>query len=49
MSISPDLMYAILALDAYNRGYDPGIEYVGNSIGTATIWGHCLILHHVFS
>ena len=41
MSTSPELMYAILAMDAYNRGYNPGIanlsDTVGTQIGTATI------------
>ncbi len=37
MSISPELMYAILAMDAYNRGYNPGIFLTGNQVGTATI------------
>ncbi|GJL65542.1 MAG: hypothetical protein NPIRA05_05130 [Nitrospirales bacterium] len=34
---SDELMYAILAMDAYNRGYNPGLVYEGNSIGTATV------------
>jgi Ca2+-binding RTX toxin-like protein len=44
MSVSPSLMHAILAMDAYNRGYDAGISspgsnegLSGNQIGTATI------------
>jgi len=40
MSLSPELMYAILSLDAYNRGYDPGIADLGglgSQIGMATI------------
>ncbi len=38
MSVSPELMYAILSMDAYNRGYDPGIDYGGgNSIANATV------------
>ena len=36
-----DLFLAILAMDAYNRGYNPGIadlsDTVGMQIGTATI------------
>ncbi|MCB9709580.1 MAG: hypothetical protein H6749_00145 [Nitrospiraceae bacterium] len=36
-----DLFLAILAMDAYNRGYNPGIadlsDTVGTQIGTATI------------
>ncbi len=37
MSTSSELMYAILAMDAYNRGYSPGIVLTGSQIGTATI------------
>lgn len=37
MSMSPELMYAILAMDAYNRGYDPGLLRSGSNIGMATI------------
>lgn len=40
MSTSPELMYAILAMDAYNRGYNPGIAGLGgmgSQIGTATV------------
>jgi len=43
MSISPELMYAILSMDAYNRGYGAGIgdavTGLGESgqIGTATL------------
>ena len=37
MPINNDLFAAILALDSYNRGYNPGITLAGNSIGTANI------------
>jgi len=49
MSISPELMYAILSMDAYNRGYGAGIadggqgdldglgDAIGTQIGTATV------------
>ncbi|MDR4487066.1 MAG: hypothetical protein R3B83_06020 [Nitrospirales bacterium] len=37
MAISSELMYAILAMDAYNRGYNPGMVLTGLQIGTATI------------
>jgi hypothetical protein len=40
MAISQDLLLAILSLDAYNRGYAPGIEGLGDlgsKIGNATI------------
>ncbi|MEX2492945.1 MAG: hypothetical protein WD425_14415 [Nitrospirales bacterium] len=37
MSTSSELMYAILAMDAYNRGYNPGILLSGSQVGTATI------------
>ena len=30
-------MYAIFAMDAYNRGYNPGMVLTGSQIGTATI------------
>ncbi len=36
MSILPELMYAILAMDAYNQGYKPGIAHDETQIGTAT-------------
>lgn len=42
--MNKDLMMAILAMDAYNRGYDPGIEGLsdntGTQIGNATIVSH---------
>lgn len=31
------LFEAILAMDAYNRGYDPGIELLETNIGSATL------------
>ncbi len=40
MAISDDLFRAILAMDAYNRGYTPGIAGLGGQgtqIGNATI------------
>jgi hypothetical protein len=38
MATSNDLFLAILALDAYNRGYHPGLSgLTGTQIGTATI------------
>ena len=41
MATSTELMYAILAMDAYNGGYSPGIgdlsDDIGTQIGTATI------------
>jgi hypothetical protein len=38
MTISKDLFLSILSMDAYNRGYNPGIAgLTGNSIGNATI------------
>ena len=33
MAISNDLMMAILAMDAYNRGYAPGIASLGGEGG----------------
>ncbi len=40
MSISNELMYAILSMDSYNRGYGEGIAGLGglnSQIGTATL------------
>jgi hypothetical protein len=41
MTMSKDLFLSILAMDAYNRGYNPGIDLhsvgAGTSIGNATI------------
>ena len=37
MSISQELMYAILAMDSYDREYNPGILLSGSNIGTASI------------
>ena len=37
MTISKDLYLAILSMDAYNRGYGPGIALQGSGIGSATI------------
>lgn len=40
MSISPELMFAILSMDSYNRGYDPGIVGLGGEgslLGTAIV------------
>ena len=43
MTISKDLFLSILSMDAYNRGYNPGIaglsDATGNVIGNATIRG----------
>jgi hypothetical protein len=40
MTVSPTLMQAILAMDAYNRGYNEGITGlggIGSQIGNAVI------------
>ena len=40
MTVSKDLFLSILSMDAYYRGYAPGIDYLGGfgtSIGSATI------------
>lgn len=37
MTISEELSYAILSLDAYNRGYAPGIPVDGDGPGGYTI------------
>jgi hypothetical protein len=35
MSISKDLLLSILSLDAYNQGYDRGLEHGKTKIGSA--------------
>jgi hypothetical protein len=35
MATNSTLLQAILAMDAYNQGYDPGVLGVGNQIGEA--------------
>jgi hypothetical protein len=37
MSNPNDLLLSILAMDAYNRGYDPGLGVSGNTLGDATV------------
>ena len=37
MNISKDLILAILSQDAYNQGYDRGIEHDKTQIGSATV------------
>lgn len=44
MAVSSELMYAILAMASYNRGYNPGIEglggigsRIGDGIGNAPV------------
>ncbi|MFZ2155924.1 MAG: hypothetical protein WAV72_07375 [Bradyrhizobium sp.] len=37
MSILDSLFYAILSMDAYNRGYNAGLTADGAAIGTATL------------
>ena len=40
MNVSPNLMYAILSMDSYNRGYNAGISglgSIGSQIGLATV------------
>jgi hypothetical protein len=37
MAISDDLFLAILAMDAYNRGYNAGLKVTGAEIGNALI------------
>ena len=36
MTTSKELLYAILAMDSYNQGYDRGIEHDQTQIGSAT-------------
>lgn len=40
-----ELMYAILAMDSYNRGYNVSINVEGTSVGSATISNDSLILN----
>jgi hypothetical protein len=46
MTISRDLMLAILSMDSYNRGYSVGVNLRGNtaSIGNATIGADSAVL-----
>ena len=37
MPTTTELMYAILAMDSYNRDYNPGYLLEGTSVGTANI------------
>jgi hypothetical protein len=37
MTISNELFMAILAMDSYNRGYNPGLSVDGNQIGDARL------------
>jgi len=37
MTISKDLLLSILAMDAYNQGYDRGIEHDKTNIGPASV------------
>jgi cyanophycinase-like exopeptidase len=40
MTISPELMLAILSMDAYNREYGAGLVVPGTSIGNAVFKDH---------
>jgi hypothetical protein len=44
MSISPALFSAILAMDAYNRGYNAGIIMPGDQLGNASVGANSSIL-----
>jgi hypothetical protein len=35
--MKPELLQAILAMDAYNRGYDRGLNVDGNQIGNWSV------------
>lgn len=37
MAMSTDLFLAILSLDSYNRGYDPGLAVNGSQLGNASL------------
>ena len=41
MPISADLFRAILAMDSYNRGYNPGLNISGNQIELRGQFTHC--------
>lgn len=40
MTISKDLLLAILSMDSYNREYGAGIEVTGTQVGAATFNDH---------
>jgi hypothetical protein len=42
--MSDDLFQAILAMDAYNRGYGAGLNVSGNQIGNATVGADSSVL-----
>lgn len=44
MSLQPELFKAILAMDAYNRGYDASIELNGTQVGNAAITTDSVLL-----
>ena len=44
MTLEPELINAILSMDAYNRGYDASIKLTGTSLGNATISTDSLVL-----
>jgi hypothetical protein len=44
MTISADLFRAILAMDAYNRGYNAGVNVAGPQIGNAVLSANSQIL-----
>ncbi len=37
VDINTELMMAILSMDAYNQGYDTGIDGIGTHIGDASV------------
>jgi hypothetical protein len=39
MTVSKELLLAILSMDSYNQGYGRGIEHGATQIGTATLLG----------
>lgn len=46
MAVSKDLFLSILAMDAYNQGYEPGINHGKIKIGTATVDQDSLVLNN---
>ncbi len=49
MTISSDLFMAILAMDAYNRGYNEGLIVPGTQIGLASLGQNSLILTNILA
>ena len=46
MTISADLMLALLAMDSYNEGYSPGVQISSTPGGTASAIGNATVLNY---